>query len=171
MAHPDALGYLSDLNDEIALPWFGMVCDLAASGVRDFTPDDLDLLLTIFAGKACYLRSSLSSSAVAAKSKASQVDFLEILFAFTNFKLLGDTLRIDFKKRITLVFGTNGSGKSSLCEALRVLASPDAPLRPLQNVREVISAPTGFKFKFRSDASASSWTTVSSYGIKQATIC
>ncbi|WP_230950814.1 hypothetical protein, partial [Burkholderia cepacia] len=59
MAHPDALGYLSDLNDEIALPWFGMVCDLAASGVRDFTPDDLDLLVTIFVGKACYIRSDL----------------------------------------------------------------------------------------------------------------
>ncbi|KVA60581.1 hypothetical protein WI70_36365 [Burkholderia cepacia] len=98
------------------------------------------------------------------------MDFLETLFEFSNFKLLGDTLRIDFKKRITLVFGTNGSGKSSLCEALRVLASPDAPLRPLQNVRKAISVPTSFKFKFRSDASAGSWSTVSGYGIKRATI-
>lgn len=52
MSHRDALGYLSDLNNEVALPWFGMICDLAAGGTHDLTAADLDVLFAVFVGNA-----------------------------------------------------------------------------------------------------------------------
>lgn len=170
MSHPDALGYLSDLNTEAALPWFGMICDLAASGTRDLAAADLDVLFAVFIGKASYVRPSCAPSRAAATGVATPADFLETLGDFSNFKLIGDTLRLDFKKRITLVFGANGSGKSSLCETLRILASPEVPNRPLQNVRSAVKNATGFKFKFHSDATAVAWSPASGYGVKQATV-
>ena len=170
MAHPDAHGYLSDLNNEAALPWFGMICDLAAGGAHDFAAADLDVLFAVFGRKASYVRPSSAPSGAAAAGVAVPADFLEALGDFSNFKLIGDALRLDFKKRITLVFGANGSGKSSLCETLRVLASPEAPARPLQNVRSGVRSATGFKFKFRSDAAAVAWSPASGYGVKQSTV-
>lgn len=170
MAHPDALGFLSDLNNEIALPWFGMICDLAASNTNDLVAADLDVLLAIFFRKASYVRLSSPLSGTSAAGATVPTDFLETLSDFSNFKLIGDALRLDFKKRITLVFGANGSGKSSLCETLRVLATPEAPIRPLQNVRSGIKAATGFKFKFRSDLTTVPWSPSIGYGVKQATV-
>ena len=171
MAHPDALGYLSDLDNEVALPWFGMICDLAAGGAHDLAAADLDVLFAVFGQKAsCVRASGAPSGAAAARVAVPPADFLEALGDFSNFKLIGDSLRLDFKKRITLVFGANGSGKSSLCETLRVLASPEAPTRPLQNVRSGVRNATGFKFKFRSDAAAVAWSPASGYGVKQTTV-
>jgi len=50
--------------------------------------------------------------------QTNQVDRLEELSDFRNFKMLSDTLAVRFSRRITLIFGANSSGKSSLCEAL-----------------------------------------------------
>ena len=170
MAHSDAIGYLSDLKNELALPWLQILCDLAAGGAYDLAAADVDVLFAVFCGQASYVRPSDVLSGAPSKGGAAPADFLESLSEFSNFKLIGDALRLDFKKRISLVFGNNGSGKSSLCETLKVLASPDAPVRPLKNVRIAANGATGFKFKFRSDAASVAWSPAIGYGIKQSTV-
>jgi recombinational DNA repair ATPase RecF len=167
--HPNAGGYLTDLANEIDAPWFKMVCDLAASGVSALTQPMLDMLFALYTGKASYLGIK-PAAAVAAAATAVQADFLEQLSGFANFKLLGAALDVTFKKRITLIFGANGSGKSSLCDSLRVLATPEHPSRPLENVRAAGAATPTFRFKFRSDGGPLTWTPALGYGPRQVTV-
>ena len=111
-----------------------MVCDLAAfSGVSTLDQLTLDELFALYTGRASYI--GIKPSGAAAAAPYSRADFLEKLFDFANFKFLGDSLDVTFKKRITLIFGANSSGKSSLCESLKVLATSEQPSRPLENVR------------------------------------
>lgn len=170
--HPDAIGYLNDLATEINEPWFKMVCDLAAvSGVSVLDELTRDTLIAIYREKASYIGINPPSTAnVAAAPATTSADFLDQLSGFTNFKLLGDSLKISFTKRITLIFGANGSGKSSLCEALKVLSTPESPNRPLQNVRAPgVSTPT-FRYKFKSDTAHQTWTPTIGYGPRQTTV-
>src|SRR6266850_8340680 len=169
--HPDAVGFVSDLAKEVNEPWFKMVCDLVAlSGTP--TPDQqtLDTLFALYTKRASYLEiKPLGSSAVGTPTLR-PVDFLEELSGFANFKLLGSELRLGFKKQTTLIFGTNGSGKSSLCESLKVLASSEMPTRPLRNLRTLATAATEFRYKFKTDAGVQNWTHASGYGPRSATV-
>jgi len=141
--HPDAVGYLNDLANEVNEPWFKMVCDLTAvSSVSVFDQPTLDTLFALYTDKASYIGITPVAAVATAAAAAAPADYLDQLSGFTNFKLLGDSLEVSFKKRITLIFGANGSGKSSLCESLKVLASTEPSNRPLQNVR-VTSRKTG----------------------------
>ncbi|MDD5007242.1 MAG: AAA family ATPase [Syntrophorhabdaceae bacterium] len=169
--HPDAIGYLNDLAKEIDEPWFKMVCDLVAvSGVSTLDQLMLDTLIAFYTGRASYIGIKPAASAVAVSAPAVATDFLEHLSGFANFKLLCDTLELSFKKRVTLIFGANSSGKSSLCESLKVLATPGLPNRPLENVRATGVATPTFRFKFRSDAAPQMWTTTVGYGSRGTTV-
>jgi len=170
-AHPDAIGYLKDLAKEINEPWFKMVCDLAAvSGVSTLDQLTLDELSALYTGRASYIGIKQAPSAAVVVAPAAPADFLEQLSGFANFKLLCDSLDVSFKKRVTLVFGANSSGKSSLCESLKVLATPEQPSRPLENVHATGSAIPSFRFKFKSDAAPQTWTQATGYGSRQATV-
>lgn len=169
--HPDAIGYLNDLATEINEPWFKMVCDLAAvSGVSVLDEVTRDTLFALYTKQACYIGIKPAAGAAAAAVPTTPEDFLEQLSGFANFKLLGDTLELSFKKRITLIFGQNGSGKSSLCEALKVLATPESPNRPLQNVRRAGLTPPAFRYKFKNDAAHQTWTPTIGYGPRRTTV-
>lgn len=170
-SHSDALGYLNDLGNEVGKPWFRMICDLVCvSGASALDKQLLDNLFAIYTEKASYLPiKSVSASAVAAPPTSSG-DFLESLSGFMNFKLLGSTLQVGFKKRITLIFGANGSGKSSLCESLKALANPELPSRPLHNVRWTGTSTPTFRYKFKSDLAAQMWTQTVGYGPRQGTV-
>ena len=169
-AHPDAIGYLNDLSHEINEEWFTMVCDLASlSGVSTLDNHASNELLALYTEKASYIGIATVPVAAAA-APTSPADFLEQLARFTNFKMLGDTLELNFAKRVTVVFGTNGSGKSSLCESLKVLASPDPPRRPLQNVRAVAAAGPEFYYKFTSDVAHQAWTPAIGCGPRRTTV-
>ena len=170
-AHPDAVGYLNDLAQEINEQRFTMVCDLAAvAGVRALDNQASTELFALYTKRASYIGIK-SAIAAATAAAASPADFLEQLARFTNFKMLGDTLELTFTKRITVVFGTNGSGKSSLCESLKVLASPESPNRPLQNVRTAAAAVgPEFQYKFKSDAAHQAWTPAIGCGPKRTTV-
>lgn len=162
--HPDAVGYLNDLATEVNEPWFKMICDLAAvSGVSVPDQPSLDTLFALYTDKASYIGIT-PVAAVATAAAAAPTDFLDQLSGFTNFKLLGDALEVSFKKRITLIFGANGSGKSSLCESLKVLASAEPSNRPLQNVRVAGAGTPAFRYKFKSDAAHQAWTPAAGYG-------
>lgn len=169
--HPDAVGYLNDLVQEIHEPWFKMVCDLVAlSGVSALDQPTLDTLFALYTGKASYIGINPLAAVAATAVAAVPADPLEQLSGFANFKLLGDALNVSFKKRVTLIFGANGSGKSSLCESLKVLATLGQPSRPLENVRAGGAATPTFHFKFKSDAGPQTWTPVVGYGPRRATV-
>jgi len=170
--HHDAIGYLHDLSANENLPWFKMICDLATvDGKMVLSTTDIECGFGLFTGRASYLtRTPPATSAMPSTIAPPSADFLESLSGFSNFKLLDGTLQIAFKKRITIIFGANSSGKSSLCESLKVLANPEAPIRPLQNVRVAGSVMPGFSYKFRSDATAKSWTPTVGYGPRQPTV-
>lgn len=169
--HPDAIGYLNDLAEEINEPWFRMACDLASvNGVS--TPDQrtLDTLFALYTNQASYIGIKPVVAAAATAVSAPPADALEQLSGFANFKRLGEALDVTFKKRVTLVFGANGSGKSSLCESLKALATPGLPNRPLENVRAPGPVTPTFRFKFKSDAGPQTWTPAAGYGPRRATV-
>ena len=169
--HPDAVGYLSDLAKEINEPWFKMVYELATvSGVSALDDQTRDTLIAIYTKRASYIDVKPAAGAVAAAVAAVPADSLEQLSGFANFKLLGDTLGVKFNKRVTLVFGANGSGKSSLCESLKVLATRERPSRPLENVRTPSTVSPAFCFKFKSDITLQTWTPAAGYGPRRATV-
>jgi recombinational DNA repair ATPase RecF len=169
--HSDAIGYLNDLAKEINEPWFKMVCDLTAvNGVSTLNQVTLDTLSALYAGRASYIGIKPTAGGVAVVAPIVLADFLEQLSGFANFKLLCGSLNVTFNKRVTLIFGANGSGKSSLCESLKVLATPGQPSRPLENVRVAGVAPPTFRFKFKSDAAPQTWTPATGYGPRQATV-
>jgi len=169
--HPDAVGYLLDLANEIKEPWFKMVCDLVVeNSVSEMDDTTFDTLIDLFTGKASYNGIYPPLPAPAAAVATTPADFLESLSHFGNFKLLSDSLAITFLKPVTLIFGTNSSGKSSLCESLKVLASSQQPVRPLQNVHTTGAASPTFRFKFRSDLGPQTWTPAAGYGLRKSTI-
>ena len=169
--HPDAVGYLNDLATEVNEPWFEMVCDLVAvGGVSALDAPMLDTLFALYTDRASYIGIKAAATSAVVAAPAFSTDRLEQLSGFANFKLLGDTLDVSFKRRVTLVFGANGSGKSSLCESLKVLATPAQPSRPLENLRAAGAASPTFRFKFKSDAAPQTWTPAAGYGPRRATI-
>lgn len=168
--HPDAVGYLNDLAKEVNEQWFRMLCDLpAVSGVSAFDQPTLDTLFALYTGKASYIGLK-SAAAVAAVAAAVPADSLEQLSGFANFKLLSNVLDVSFKRRVTLIFGANGSGKSSLCESLKVLATYGPPSRPLENCRAASATTPTFRFKFKSDAGPQAWTPAAGYGPRRTTV-
>jgi DNA repair exonuclease SbcCD ATPase subunit len=171
--HPDATGYLNDLAKENGESWFKMVCDLAIlSGVSVLDQQTLEILFALYTEKASYIeiKPAAVPAVPAVPAAAPPADTLEQLSGFGNFKLLGNALEVSFKKRVTLIFGANGSGKSSLCESLKVLATPVQPIRPLENVRAAGAASPTFCFKFKNDAAKQTWTPAVGYGPRRATV-
>lgn len=163
--YPDAIGYLSELVSTVGEEWFTMICDLATiSGKSTLEQQKIEMLFALFTKKACYLGIGPGTTPASSTPVVVSTDFLETLSSFSNFKLLQSTLQIVFTKRITLVFGANGSGKSSLCESLKVLASHETPNRPLHNVRATDTIEPGFKCKFKSDTASKTWTPSVGYG-------
>lgn len=157
-AHRDAVGYMQDLASDTAEPWFSMLTDLA---IRSTVPtlDELELetLYALYIRKASYVSPQAAQPAVTAPQAAS-ADTLLRLSGFSNFKMLGPALELDFAKRLTIVFGANGSGKSSLCESLKVLAGGESPSRPLHNVRGQATSDPSFTYQFKSDSNECVWT-------------
>ena len=167
----DAYSYLKDLATEIDEAWFSMVCDLVSvMGVSNLDQQSQETLFALYKGTASYLGIKGSSVSATTATSVQSADFLEQLSSYSNFKNLESTLQVDLTKRITLIFGANGSGKSSLCESLKVLASPEPPHGPLHNVRENATNTTEFYYKFKSDATEISWNPSLGYGLKQETL-
>ena len=169
--HPDAIGYIRALGHSEGIPWLEMICDLAASGTTTLGTTDLEILVQLFTKRASYLRQPAPPVATApAGATAVAIERLEAIGTFSGFKRLGDSLKASFPKRATIIFGANGSGKSSLCEALQILASNDAPRRPLHDVRSAVTTSPSFTYKFASDAAAQFWTSPAAYGARSTSL-
>lgn len=165
--HPDAIGYLDDLVAEIGQPWFSFLRDTAViKNVSVLEPEMLEKVCAALLGKTDEISSvTLPAPGVRVSPSISTSDYLEQLSSFSNFKLLSGTLKIKFNKQISLIFGANGSGKSSLCESFKVLSNPDAPKRPIKNLRTPSSLTSSFSYKFKSNNIATVWTPACGYGV------
>ena len=171
MKYLDAVGYLNDLAKEVGEEWFTMICDLAAiSGKSSLDQQNLETLFALFTENARYIGIPSGMAPTSSTPTTVSTDFLETLSGFSNFKLLQDSMQVIFTKRLTLVFGANGSGKSSLCESLKVLANTEAPSRPLKNVRVTGTSTPGFNYKFRSDTAVQIWAEAIGYGPRRSTV-
>lgn len=169
--HPDAVGYLNDLADEINEPWFKVICQLAVAGCTGpLDNQTIEKLTAAYVAQADPASIPIPAARPVVGVRAATADRLEVLTDFRGLKNLADSLSVNFDKRVTLIFGPNGSGKSSLCECLKALASSDPPRRPLQNVRKRgVTSPT-FGYKFRSDAAQQTWTPAVGRGSRQSTV-
>lgn len=168
MPHSDATGYVEDLRSVFDKPWFSLLCQKAViDGLSTLDTASLDEVYSVLTEQTPYPGYPSASAAAALAAPTATVDYLESLTAFSSFKLLADTLNISFTKPVNLIFGTNGSGKSSVCDALKVLASSTTPERPLENVHATPPGTASFTFKFRSDGTPQLWQRANGYGLRQ----
>lgn len=166
--YSDAICFLDDLVVEINQPWFTLLRNTAVlSGSSTIEPILLDQICGMVLGEKSTVPTVIANILSSPEPlPISPNDFMEQISAFSNFKLLSNTLQVDFKKPITLIFGTNGSGKSSLCDSFKVLANPSKPSRPLKNARASNDSVSTFSYKFHSDCTTQTWTPSSGYGSK-----
>lgn len=164
-AHSDATGYLLAHRDSVNEAWFHAVCEAAInSDGGNLSPDELERLWRLFCGLETFAPAAATPPALKANAPhAIQPFHLESLSDFSGFKKLGGMLRLDLSKRITLVFGRNGAGKSSLCQAFKILANPERPKEPLNNVRSSGKVLPSFSYKLRG-GSLQNWTELDGFG-------
>lgn len=164
-AHSDATGYLLAHRDSVNEAWFHAVCEAAInSDGGNLSQDELERLWRLFCGLETFAPAAATPPTLKANARdAIQPFHLESLSDFSGFKKLGGTLRLDLSKRITLVFGRNGAGKSSLCQAFKILANPEKPKEPLNNVRSSSKVLPSFSYKLRG-GSVQNWTELDGFG-------
>lgn len=169
---PDAIGYLLELRDAVDEAWFHALCDYAiASTGQPPQPDQLDSLGAFFHGTAQYTPAAAALQPAPANAGPAQAHaYLETLSGFDAFKKLVPGLAVRFERQLTLIFGKNGSGKSSMCQALKVLANPERPADPLHNVRATYPGTPSFSYQFRGQPAATRWTPTAAYGTHAADI-
>ncbi|CAO3305679.1 MULTISPECIES: AAA family ATPase [Pseudomonas putida group] len=163
--HSDATGYLLAHRDSVNEAWFHAVCEAAINSEGGpLPPDELERLWRLFSGQETFAPAAATPPALTTTPLNSIQPFhLESLSDFSGFKKLGGSLRLDLSKRITLVFGRNGAGKSSLCQAFKILANPEKPKEPLNNVRSASNSLPSFKYKLRGGP-VESWTELDGFG-------
>ncbi len=163
---PDAIGYLLELRDAVGEAWFHALCDLAIAATGESPrPEALDNLLSLFRGDTQYAPAAATiPAAPAATATVATPAYLERLSDFNAFKKLLPGLAVHFDRQLTVIFGKNGSGKSSLCQALKVLANPDRPTDPLHNVRATYPGTPTFTYKFRNQTAPATWNQTVGFG-------
>lgn len=164
----NATGYLIELRDNIHEPWFSAICDMALNSTGEvISQTQLQNLWDYLHNIQNYTSSTVlpASSSPTTPSTAIPNSFLYELLGFNSFKKLSPGLHIRFNKPVTLIFGKNGAGKSSLCQAFKVLANPESPREPLHNVRTTSS--TGlpsFSYRLNTAATPLIWSQATGFG-------
>ncbi len=167
--HSDATGYLLDLRDDIGFDWFSLACDLAlASEDGSLSDEDRKLLWEQFTSKSPYSPRSISSSSSSSSASPTTFSYIEAISGFHNFRRLTDDLGVSFSKPLTVIFGTNGSGKSSICDAVRILANVSPPPAEYANIQSR-DQPYSFDYKFR-DQPLSRWNSGDGFGLHVGTL-
>ncbi len=167
MPYQDATGYLMELRTTVNQGWFNVLCDLALNATGEpVTPEQLNSIWSVLHNPASYtplVNPDFQMNGAAQPNRAQPV-FLEKIDSFNGFKKLSDGLQVQLEKQITLIFGANGSGKSSICQALKVLASPEQPNNPLHNARSATPPRPSFNFRFRGDTQDRAWSEQDGFG-------
>lgn len=164
----NATGYLIELRNTINLPWFSAICDMALESTGETTsPTQLQNLWNYLHNTQAYASTTVLPTTVsqAPTSTTFPNAFLHELLDFDSFKKLSPTLHVKFNKPVTLIFGKNGAGKSSLCQAFKVLANPESPKEPLNNVRATGPVNPSFSYRFNTTATPIMWSKVAGFGL------
>ncbi len=167
--YSDATGYLIDLRNTLNEAWFHALCDMAISNTGQQTSDEqLSQLWNMYLGLQPYVPTAATPIVTPTGSPTPPAPiFLERLFDFGGFKKLTPSLNLQLDKQVTLVFGRNGSGKSSICQALKILANRDSPNTPIHNARTSPPRATpSFKYRLRNTPSDITWTQPLGYGTR-----
>lgn len=91
---------------------------------------------------------------------------LENLSSFQNYKKLSNSMEILFHPKLTVVFGPNGTGKTSLSSAIKILAHTTKPTNPLENIYNKVKNPTSPSFSFKlSSLGNKTWTQGEGFGL------
>ena len=165
--YPDASGFLIELRNTIGQSWFNAIVDLSIShnGSR-VSEEELEKIWSYLTRVNSYQSTAATTPPIInSPSNSTPLVFLEKISNFKNFKKLSPNLNLEFGKKITLIFGKNGSGKTSLCQALKVLANPVKPPEPLHNVRNREQAkPPSFQYQFKGWSTTSEWNESTGFG-------
>ena len=157
----NASGYLLELKDTVNQNWFSAAVEQAiSSNGTAISQQDLESIWNYALGAENYtpITANLFVQSNLSQGKPPLV-FLEDINSFRNFKKLSTNLNLTFHKKITIIFGKNGSGKSSVCEALKVLANPNTPNTPLNNVRNPTNSESpSFSYRFSGWSAPSVWS-------------
>ena len=168
--HSNAVGYLIELRDQENIGWFSRLCDLSIySGGQSISEAELKEIVKILLGQKHYIPTSATpissgTTSTTQPPSAFNINHIRELSGFSNFKKLSDELCITFDKRVTIVFGCNGSGKSSLCEAIKILSKPESPTTPINNVRTQLGQISSFCYRFDDDQQIETWELSKGYG-------
>lgn len=170
MPNSDATQYLLRLRNEINEAWFHYACDLALnSNGSSISEHSLNSLYQLFHRLEAYAPQAATSNIPNPPSEINGY-FLESLKQFNGFKRLAPGFEVEFKKRITVIFGKNGSGKSSVCDAIKVLANPSGAESELRNVYTEQAPAPQFNYKFSSDNQEKHWNLSTGLGLENESI-
>jgi len=164
--HNDATGYLLAYRDTVNEAWFHAICDNAIQSVGgDLLPEQLEKIWGYFQGYETFTPTASATSPLTLPPGTAQIPFyLERLSGFKDFKRLSPSLTLNLSRRVTLIFGKNGAGKSSLCQALKILSNPEKPKDPFNNVRSKVKTLPSFSYKFRNSSQEESWSELDGFG-------
>lgn len=163
----NAYNYIEDLKTTVNMPWFSKICDLAIVANREnLTEEEKIEIQSIYFKEKSYSSSS-SSPSLGSSSSSSGIPPIKIehINGFNCFKRLSNTLKIKFEKRATLIFGANGSGKSSICDTFKIIGDLKPLGTPISNlVDSTITGQTSFKYKLN-NVPETTWTDADAYGL------
>lgn len=166
----NAIGYILELRDQENLSWFSNICDLAvSSNTTIMNQIQVESLHNILNGTVNYTMANIAQPATQQNVQTTQTAqnpiHLENISNFQNFKNLSNSMELSLDKRIAIIFGMTGSGKSSLCESLKILAKSELPQNPFINVRHIDTQPqTSFEYKFTTDTNSITWNESIGFG-------
>ena len=156
--YPDAIGYLDELKNKINKKWFGSMCEMALrlyqnkldkSKLERLTRELLEGGMSV---SDDIRRDYTYNREITSETQRSLFDLkLSYIGEFENFKGLGRGIEIKFQTPITIIFGANGSGKSSLCQAIKQLSGDNNDSMIIPNVMKPSEVMTNFKYRFSED--------------------
>lgn len=167
MPYQDATGYFLELRNTINQAWFNALCDFTLNATGEpTTQEQLNRLWEALHNPAGYTPLAIPNFQMnnVAHPRNSRSVFIDQIHGFNEFKKLSDGLQLLFEKQITLIFGANGSGKSSICQALKILASPEQPNNPIHNARSTRPSRPSFNYRFRGDTQDRAWSEQDGFG-------
>ena len=155
----DAIDYIEDLKKKINQRWFNELCFFTRKSFdQTIDKDSLDNIRNILLSNKNYPLKNLSTidSRYKKYSKKTQQlnlfsEKLEYVGEFSNFKKLGDKIEIKFPSPITIIFGNNNSGKTSICHAIKKLTGENIENNIDTNIFNESNNHFFFKYKFSND--------------------
>lgn len=165
-SRPDAIAYLLELRDDRDEPWFSRLCDVAISAKSgDFATDEIRAIVSLLLSGESYQPVAAHRDDREAGPLTPSAVSLRRLGPFHGFKRLEPSLQLDIEKRCTLIYGLNGAGKSSVCQAIKVLAESNRPDGPLGNARRAFVDKPTFEYVFEGEE-AKSWDESAGFGVE-----